>query len=211
MDSGHCFPRARTASRPREALPERDETYRDKIRAFYDRRRRLPSFTEIMGLCDFSSRGSAAKLVDRLVEEGFLGQDATGRLAFGRTFHDLRILGLVEAGFPSPAEEELADTMSLDEYLLPNKESSFILRVKGDSMKDAGIMEGDMVIVERRSDAKDGEIVIAEADGGWTMKYYRTRGSRPFLEPANPKYKPIIPKESLQIAAVVKAVVRKYQ
>lgn len=66
------------------------------------------------------------------------------------------LLGLVEAGFPSPAEEELLDVMDFDEYLTPNKESSYILKVKGDSMIEAGIQPGDMVIVERRAQYKPG-------------------------------------------------------
>ena len=119
-------------------------------------------------------------------------------------------LGLVEAGFPSPAEEELSDTMSFDDYLIDNKEASYILKVKGDSMIDAGICEGDMVVVERTNSPKPGNIVIAEIDGEWTMKYLRVRAGKYYLEPANKNYKPIVPEGELKIAAVVKAVVRKY-
>jgi repressor LexA len=119
-------------------------------------------------------------------------------------------LGNIEAGFPSAAEEELTDTMSLDEYLIENKEATYILRVKGDSMVDAGIHEGDMVIVERKNNFKNGDIVIAEIDNEWTIKYLRKNGGVTYLEPANKKYKPIYPKEELKIAAVVKAVIRKY-
>jgi SOS-response transcriptional repressor LexA len=82
--------------------------------------------------------------------------------------------------------------------------------VKGDSMIDAGIQEGDMVIVEKTGSPKVGTIVVAEIDGEWTMKYLRKHGNKYYLEPANKKYKPIIPKNELKIAAVVKAVVRKY-
>jgi repressor LexA len=116
----------------------------------------------------------------------------------------------VEAGFPSPAEEELLDTMSLDEYLISNKEATFILQVSGNSMIDAGIMPKDLVLVERTNEAKPGDIVIAEVDGKWTMKYLRQKGNQMYLEPANKKYTPIYPKEELKISAVVKAVIRKY-
>ncbi len=85
-----------------------------------------------------------------------------------------------------------------------------MLRVKGDSMRDAGIMEGDYVLVEKTHDAKPGMIVIASIDGAYTMKYLRLNNGRPYLEPANPKYRPIIPKGELQIEAIVRAVVRKY-
>ena len=77
-------------------------------------------------------------------------------------------------------------------------------------MIEAGIQPGDLVIVERTNRPKVGDIVIAEVDGEWTMKYLRKRGTRFYLAPANAQYKPIVPKGELKIAAVVKAVVRKY-
>jgi repressor LexA len=88
--------------------------------------------------------------------------------------------------------------------------SSYLLEVKGDSMIEEGIMEGDLVIVERRDDPKDGDIVIAEVDGGWTMKYFRKRGNSVYLEAANKNYGPIYPENDMKIRAIVKGVVRKY-
>ena len=85
-----------------------------------------------------------------------------------------------------------------------------MLEVKGDSMIDAGIQEGDLVIALRATVAKDGDIVIAEVDGGWTMKYYRKKGDKVWLEPANKDFKNIYPEYDLKIGAVVKGVVRKY-
>jgi len=77
----------------------------------------------------------------------------------------IRVLGCVEAGFLSPAEEELVDTLSLDDLLIQNKEATFLLRVSGDSMTGASILPGDMVIVDRGMIAKIGDIVIAQVDG----------------------------------------------
>lgn len=128
-----------------------------------------------------------------------------------RTRSSTRVRGTVEAGFPSPAEEELVDTLSLDELLITNREASFLLKVTGDSMTGAGIMPGDMVIVDRGQTPKSGDIVIAEVDGEWTMKYLRKRSDSVLLVPANPKYKPIRPRHELKIAGVVTAVVRKYK
>ena len=121
------------------------------------------------------------------------------------------MLGLVEAGFPASANEDILDTMSLDEYLIENKEASYLLKVKGDSMIDAGIMAGDLVIVERGKPARVGDIVVAEVDREFTLKYLRQKGKTSYLEPANKKYKPIFPKEELKIIAVLRAVVRKYK
>ncbi len=170
----------------------------------------MPSYSELMGQTGFTSRASIFKLIRRLTEERFLTKDAHGHIAPGSTWGGLRVLGLVEAGFASPAEEDRGDRLSLDEFLIPDRDASYMLRVKGDSMKDAGIVDGDMVIVERGAQAKVGSIVIAEVDGGWTMKYYRTKGGKPYLEAANSAYKPIYPTQDLTIAAVVRAVVRKY-
>jgi len=122
-----------------------------------------------------------------------------------------QVLGLVEAGFPSPAEEELCDTLSLDEFLVQNPDSSFLLKVSGDSMTGAGILPGDLVIVDRGQTGKSGDIVIAEVDGEWTMKYLKKSGDAVYLVPANPRYEPVRPKHELKIAGVVTAVVRKYK
>ena len=85
-----------------------------------------------------------------------------------------------------------------------------MLRVKGDSMKDAGILEGDLVLVERNENPQPDEIVIARVDGDWTIKYLRKDRNKFFLEPANKNYRPIFPTEELNIVAVVKAVIRRY-
>jgi len=77
-------------------------------------------------------------------------------------------------------------------------------------MIEAGILPGDMLLVERGAEPRDGDIVIAQIDREWTMKYFRRRGQQVFLEAANKDFKPIHPTEELKIAAVVRAVIRKY-
>lgn len=188
---------------------------REKLAAFYARSKRMPSYAELMTLLGYRSKNAVRYFLDKLIEEGFIDRDERGRLLPGRLLAlsgrgGTKLLGLVEAGFPSAAEEELLDVMDFDEYLVPNKESTYILKVKGDSMKDAGIMQGDMVIVERRATYKPGQIVIAMIDGDYTMKYLRKKDGKHFLEPANEKYKPIYPREAFRIEAVVTGVVRKY-
>ncbi len=121
-----------------------------------------------------------------------------------------KVMGEVCAGFPSPAEEELRDTISFDDYLVTHRETSFLLSVTGDSMIGAGIMEKDLVVVERGRPPKNGDIVLVEVDGKWTMKYFRKKGKTVTLEAANPKYPPIVPQTELRIAGVITALVRKY-
>ena len=193
---------------------QKDEKLRSRIRDisfFYHARGRMPSFSEIGELTGLKSKNAVSKLVDKLGGLKVVGKDEKGRLIPRSIAAPVRILGSVEAGFPSPAEEELADTLSLDDLLIENPDATFLLRVSGDSMSEAGILPGDMVIVDKGQTPKSGDIVIAEVDGQWTMKYMRKRGESITLMPANPKYKPIKPKNELKIAGVVTAVVRKYR
>lgn len=184
--------------------------YKNKILDFYTGNKRMPSYAEIMKLVGFKSKNAVYKLVQRLIEEGVVSKDSSGRLVPNKIMGEVPLLGLVEAGFPTIAEESALDSMNLDNYLIEKKDSSYLLEVKGDSMIDAGIQEGDLVIAEKGREPKIGDIVIAEVDGGWTMKYYRKKDGKVYLQPANSKYKLIYPTESLNIAAVVKGVIRKY-
>lgn len=190
-----------------------DEMLRQRIEViahFYRQKGRMPSFSEIGELVGLRSKNAVFKLVNNLEKIKVLQRDAKGRLIPLSIAAPARLLGTVEAGFPSPAEEELADTISLDALLIQNPQASFLLKVSGDSMSDAGILPGDMVIVDKGQVPKSGDIVIAEVDGQWTMKYLKKRGDNIVLMPANPKYQPIKPKNDLKIAGVVTAVVRKY-
>jgi SOS regulatory protein LexA len=181
------------------------------IARFYKKTGRMPSFSEIGEMTGLQSKNAVSKLVGRLEKLNVLGRDKKGRLTPGSLASPVRVLGTVEAGFPSPAEEELIDTLSLDDLLIQNRDATFLLKVSGDSMSGAGILPGDMVLVDKGRTARSGDIVIAEVDGQWTMKYLRKRGDSVTLLPANPKYQPIKPKNELKIAGVVTAVVRKYK
>lgn len=183
----------------------------DSIREFHAVKGRMPSFAEVGELIGLSSKSGVFKFVSRLEEHNLIQRDEHGRLMPPRLRKPYRVLGSVEAGFPSPAEEELADTLSLDELLMKNPQATFLLKVSGDSMSGVGIMPGDMVIIDRSISPKSGDIVIAEVDGAWTMKRLKMHNDSVMLLAANPKYKPIHPKNELKIAGVVTGVVRKYQ
>ncbi len=182
----------------------------ERILNFYQAKRRMPSYREMLKLFSFKSTNAVHKLVDKLISAGFLSRDGSGHLLPGEGWGKVQVLGLVEAGFPTMVEETNLDTLSLDDWLIENKESTYLLRVKGDSMIDASIREGDMVLVEKTERVKLGDIVVALIDGEWTMKYLREKSGKRYLEPANPKFKPLFPRETLSIVAVVKAVIRKY-
>jgi repressor LexA len=181
------------------------------LRQFYARQRRMPSYSEIARLFGWRSKNAVFRLVSRLKELNIVDQDAKGRLIPRALATPLKLLGTVEAGFPSPAEEELLDKISLDEWLVKNSSSTFLLKVTGDSMQGAGILPGDMVLIDRALVPKNGDIVIAEVDGEWTIKYFHRQGTTVTLMPANPRYQPVRPKQELRIGGVVIAVIRKYR
>jgi repressor LexA len=192
----------------------KEDKLRSRVRDishFYREKGRMPSFSEIGEIVGFRSKNAVFKLVNKLEQLEFIERDEKGRLIPRSIASPVRILGTVEAGFPSAAEEALADTLSLDELLIQNPEATFLLKVSGDSMLEAGILPGDMVLVDKGQAPKSGDIVIAEVDGEWTMKYLKKRGESVALIPANPLYKPIKPKKELKIAGVVTAVIRKYR
>ncbi|MDD5168732.1 MAG: transcriptional repressor LexA [Syntrophales bacterium] len=181
-----------------------------KIAAFFRQTRRMPSYEEMLELLGVRSKSVVHFWINKLIQEGILEKDARGRLNFSRPLFGIAVAGEVAAGFPSPAEEELCDVMSLDEYLVTRPEASYLLRVTGDSMIGEGIKDGDMVIVEKARTPAVGDVVIAEVDGEWTMKYFRKDGAKVYLEAANPKYPIINPKTELRLGGVVMAVIRKY-
>lgn len=184
--------------------------YKDKLFAFWNTHKRMPVYREMMSLFGYKSKNAVYKLVDKLVEAGLIQKDKEGKIIPTNLFSETPILGLVKAGFPSAVEEQIGDTMNIDDFLIKKKEHTYILEVDGDSMIDAHIAKGDLVIVERTIKANDGDIVIAEVDGEWTMKYLRQKNGKTWLEPANKNYKPIYPTGDLRISAIVRGVVRKY-
>ncbi len=117
----------------------------------------------------------------------------------------------IHAGFPSPAEGYLDDYLSLDEHLIHDKASTVLLRTKGDSMIDAHICDGDLLIVDRGRQAVSGDIVVAALEGEFTLKRLIIRGSQVILQPANALFLPIVvgPEQELEIFGVVSGIARR--
>jgi repressor LexA len=199
---------------PKEQTMPRTVNLVEKIsalRRFYRQERRLPSYSEMLPVFGYKSKSPVFVLLQKIIAAGWLVRDTGGKLAPTRKLSgQWKLLGAVEAGFPSPAEEELVDVLSLDEFLIGRPDATYMLTVSGDSMTGAGIMPGDIVLVERGANPKNGSVVVACVDDEWTLKFYFKDMSGVRLEPANPKFKTIRPKESLAIGGVVRGVVRKY-
>lgn len=185
----------------------------ESLRDFFQKHGRAPSFAELARLAGYASKNAAFRLVTKLIDAGIVEKDASGRIRFAGNLRPVitrPLLGYVQAGFPSPAEEDLLDQISLDSFLVRKPQASFLLKVSGDSMIDAGIQPGDMVIIERGTAPKHGDIVLAQVDGDWTLKYYERRSGKVVLVPANSKYPIIIAQQELKIEGIVRSAMRRY-
>src|SRR3989339_1562471 len=98
--------------------------YKTKLTQFYNRDRRMPTYSEMMKLFGFKSKNAVARLVDKFIEEGIVSKDYLGRLIADTSFDSIPMLGSVKAGFPSDAEE-LKDTINIDDYLIAKKDNSY--------------------------------------------------------------------------------------
>jgi len=183
---------------------------KEKLVSFFSSNGRMPSYSELAKLYSFKSKNAAYSLASNFINQDILRRDSKGFLIPGDQFNGIQILGTVQAGFPTFASEDKSGYLSLDEWLVNEHDATYLLKVSGDSMIDAGILEGDYVVAERTQDFHAGDIVIAEVDDDWTMKYLRIKNNKYYLEAANNEYPNIHPKSELKIHAVVRSSVRKY-
>ena len=186
-------------------------TDQEKLTTFFADTKRMPTYEEMKTLFGVASKNTVAYRVNKLLEEGFLVKDGS-KLALAQMGSVVR-LGTVQAGFPTAAEEDVeTELVSLDDFLIDHKSSTYMLEVVGESMIDAGILEGDLVLVERGRTPRRGDIVLALVDHEYTLKYLDTEKGRPVLIPANTRFKKIYPNpNTFKIEAVLKAVIRKYR
>ena len=117
----------------------------------------------------------------------------------------------ISAGFPSPADDFKEIRISLDRELVKNKESTFYARVSGDSMIEAGLDDGDLIVIDRSLDHENGKIAVCFIDGEFTVKRIKKKGDKLFLMPQNKNYRPIEIKEGdeLIIWGIVEYVIKK--
>lgn len=186
-------------------------TETDKLIAFYDEHERVPTYEEMKRLFNVRSKNTVAYKVKRLIEEGVLIKEGR-RLVMGIVGGFMK-LGNIQAGFPTTADEQSeVEKISLDRMLMRRKGRTFLLEVQGESMKDAGIFDGDLVVVERGREPLKGDIVVAQIEDEYTLKYFNIEKGKPVLIPANKKFKKIYPDpDKLNIEAVASAVVRRFK
>lgn len=177
------------------------------LKKFFRTNRRLPSYSEMLRIFGVASKRTIHAYIQELVDEGFI-QKIKGKLSPTKRFFGVPLLGNIQAGYPILAQQDKS-YLTLDEYFIEKPDTSFLLRVTGDSMINAGIFEGDLVVVEQRGVWGADDIVLAEIDNQWTLKILKKEKGKVYLEAANPAYPPFYPRQELKIHGVVKAVLRK--
>lgn len=179
-----------------------DQRYLATLRTHWKSAKSFPSLAKLGEMLGMSSTASVFEMVARLEEAGYLTR-RDGRVAPGRRFFAYPVLGTVRAGLPQPASDEAFEFLSVEELLIREPNRTAMCHVRGDSMKDAGLLDGDVVVVELNSVVEAGDIVVAAVDGQLTVKYLRKAASGYFLAPANADFEPIYPKTSLDIVGLV--------
>lgn len=189
-----------------------DHDYLDQLRDYYARNRALPSFSVIARVLGLKSTSSVSALAGRLKLQGFLDSGPDKRLTPGKRFFEREVLDSVRAGLPAAANDVGSEVLTIDDFLIRSPSRTVLLRVKGDSMTDAGLMEGDILIVEKGAPARPGDIVVAVVDQEFTVKYLEEdKKTRAFyLRAGNPAYADIRPQASLELFGKVTGQFRKY-
>ncbi len=190
----------------------RDTDHLNRLQDYYARYRAWPSYTRLCGVLGLRAKSAVLKLLRRLEEAGYLQQTPDGNWSpTDRFFERPLASGSVRAGLPEMVLDAAENPVLIDALLVKTPSVTVLLPVVGDSMRDAGIYEGDLLVVERGSVARDGALVVAEVDGEFTLKSLVREGSGWALHPANPDYPILRPKQSLTLFGVVIGLVRQYR
>ena len=204
-------------------LSERQQQVLDYIRKTVAARGYPPSVREIGEAIGLSSPSTVHSHLSALVEAGAIRRDPTKPRAImiveqmqpvastlPDRVRDVPVLGRIAAGTPILAAEHVEDVIPLPVDLIGNG-PVFLLEVKGDSMVNAGILEGDLVAVRSQKDARDGEIVAALIEGEEaTVKRLRRRDGKVILESENPAYEPMVFSDGVELVGKVVSVLRRY-
>lgn len=210
-----------------EDLSPRQRDVVDFISSTVAQRGIPPTYREIGDALGIASTNGVADHVKALIKKGFLRKvgGAVGGVARGiqltprarsvrrSSVVPIPVIGAVAAGTPIMADENYERTLHLDRTMVPPNASVFALRVRGESMIEEGIHDGDIVIVRQQDGARNGDIVVALVDGEATVKYYYREAERIRLQPANAKLQPIwIDATNVSaLQGVVVGVYRRYQ
>lgn len=192
--------------------PNRDNEYLGKLQDYFAQYRSLPSYAVIGEMLGMASKSAVSALVKRLTLAGYVEMTPDKRLAPTKRFFERELADFpVPAGLPAAANDAMSEALTVDEYLIPRPSSTVLVKVRGDSMIEAGIHDGDIAIIEKRHAANLGDKVVAIVDGEYTLKTLAKDKQGFMLQPENSAYSPIRPAEGLEIYGVMVGLIRKYR
>ena len=192
-------------------MNNRDDQYLAKLRDYYALHHVLPSFGTVAKLLGLKTTSAVAAMANRMKATGHLASSPDRRLQPGKRFFERTLADSVCAGLLQPANDVLPEVVSIDDHLIGIPSRTVLLTVKGDSMVDAGLLPGDVVIVEKGAPASVGDIVVAIVDRECTVKYLAKDEAGFYLHPGNKAYTDIRPADSLELFGVVVGQFRKYR
>ncbi len=195
-----------------------DPRHLERLRRFYAEHETLPSYAELGRLLGFGSKSSSFKFVERLIAAGLLERGARGpapteHFLVGLPSDKLALLplvGRVAAGSPVMSDANYEDYRRMDPRLFRPR-ADYLLKVRGDSMRDAGILDGDLLAVHQTPTAHPGQIVVARIEDEITVKRFEQRGNIVLLKPENSAYQPIrvdLREQALAIEGVYAGLLR---
>ena len=209
----------------RKELTSRQEEILEYIKKYSKENRMPPTVHEIGNHFEISSTNGVRSILAALIKKGYINRsprlsrgievidnDKSGNVAEAPSNTiEIPIVGRVAAGTPILAVQNLEGTVTIDRDFLACRSDVFALRVKGDSMINAGIFDGDLIFARQQKTAERGEIIVAQIDNEATVKYYHPLADHVELRPANPRYRPIIVKndKDFTIAGKLIGVMRK--
>ena len=176
-----------------------------------------PSISEMAEFLEVKSKNAVAKLLDALEGDGYIKTSGKARGitvlnslsdSLEKGFIRVPVLGSIQAGSPHLAEEQIEDWVNLPQTMIKGRRDVFLLKVRGESMVNAGIYEGDLVIVRPTKEAKNNDIVVALLHDEATVKRFVQVKNRAYLKAENPDYPNIYPKEEWMIQGKVVGVIR---
>lgn len=192
-------------------MKNRDDEYLDLLRDYYAENGVLPSFAGIATLVGLKTTSAVSVMVGRLKESGFLVSTPDKRLAPGPRFYErTEVVEAVRAGIPEAMVDVANDSVLIDRLLVDEPSRTVVVPIQGDSMMDAGLLDGDRVVVKRGAPSKERDIVVAIVDGEFTVKYLAKDDQGYYLKPGNPDFDDIRPKDELELYGRVTGSFRRY-
>ncbi len=200
----------------KKELTARQQEILDFLKRFTEENGYPPTYREIGKHFEIASTFGVKRHLDALIKKGYIttGENSSRAITILDTtpstanddLVELPIVGRIAAGPLNLAEENVEGTIPLGISMLGNKKNCFGLKVRGDSMQNAGIQEGDVVIVQPQSEARNGEIVVALVGNEATLKRFSQNKGKIILIPENENYQPIVVKDYEDFSIVGKVI-----